>query len=181
MGQAQRESVGRLSRIMAGLSTIGFVIMPLVLAYAFLDPDHSRWMMFSYTHGGVDLSSEQPLQFRAMALVCALVPTAFTMWALWSLRRLFLLYAQGSVFSAEALAALNHVAVALFASVVVAFAMQAPISLALSWPRGAHHREISLSFGSNDVFTLFMAGVVLVIARVMAEAQRMADENAKFV
>ena len=181
MTQQQRASVARLSMIMAWLSTIGFVILPLVLAYAFLDPDHSRWMMFTYEHGGVDLSSEQPLQFRLIALVCALVSTGFTMWALWSLRRLFILYARGSVFSAEALAALNHVAVALFASVVVAFAMQAPISLALTWPRGVHHREISLSFGSGDVGTLFMAGVVLVIARVMAEAQRVADENAKFV
>jgi hypothetical protein len=181
MTQQQRASVARLSVIMAWLSTAGFVISPLILAYAFLDPDHSRWTMFTYEHGGVSLSSEQPLQFRLIALVCALVATGFTMWALWSLRQLFLLYARGSVFSAEALAALNHVAVALFASVVVAFAMQAPISLALTWPLGDHHREISLSFGSNDVAKLFMAGVVLVIARVMAEAQRVADENAKFV
>jgi hypothetical protein len=181
MTQQQRASVARLSVIMAWLSTAGFVISPLALAYAFLDPDHSQWMMFHYEHGGVSLSSEQPLQFRLIALVCALVATGFTMWALWALRRLFLLYARGSVFSAEALAALNHVAVALFAGVIVAFAMQAPISLALTWPRGEHHREISLSFGSGDVVTLFMAGVVLVIARVMGEAQRVADENAKFV
>jgi hypothetical protein len=181
MGQQQRASVARLSMIMAWLATAGFVIFPLMIVYVFLDPDHSQWMMFSYIHGGAELSSRQPLAFRLMALFCALAPTAFTMWALWSLRRLFLLYAKGSVFSAEALAALNHVAVALFASVIVAFAMQAPISLALTWARGAHHREISLGFGSEDVFTLFMAGVVLVIARVMAEAQRMADENAKFV
>jgi uncharacterized membrane protein YidH (DUF202 family) len=179
MGPQQRESVARLSTVMAWLSTAGFVIFPLMLVYVFLDPDHSQWMMFTYEHGGTALSSQQPLEFRLMALLCAFAPTAFTMWALWSLRRLFLLYARGSVFSAEALAALNHVAVALFASVVVGFAMQAPTSLALTWPHA--HREISLSFGSNDVFTLFMAGVVLVIARVMAEAQRMADENAKFV
>ncbi|HUO92377.1 MAG TPA: DUF2975 domain-containing protein [Rhizomicrobium sp.] len=181
MGQAQRESVARLSRVMATLSAAGFVIFPAVVTYTFLEPDSSQWMMFHYGHLGAELTSSIPLEFRLLALVCALAPTAFTMWALWSLRRLFLLYARGSVFSAEALTALNSVAVALFASVVVAFAMQAPISLTLTWPRGWHHREISLGFGSNDVFTLFMAGVVLVIARVMAEAQRMADENAKFV
>jgi len=175
----EQSSVGGLSKTMARLSTLGFVIVPLVVAYAFIDPDNSKWMMFAYE--GVKLSSSQPLALRLLALVCALAPTAFTMWALWSLRRLFLLYAKGSVFSAEALEALNHVAVALFAGVVVAFIMQAPISLALSWPRGAGHREISLSFGSGDVVRLFMAGVVLVIARVMAEARRVADENAKFV
>lgn len=181
MAEQDRYSVGGLSKTMAWLSTLGFVIAPLVVAYTFVDPDHSQWMMFTYEHGGVNLSSSQPLAFRLLALVCAFAPTAFTMWALWSLRRLFLLYAKGSVFSAEALTALNHVAVALFAGVIVAFIMQAPISFALSWPRGAHHHEISLSFGSGDVVRLFMAGVVLVVARVMAEARRVADENAKFV
>ncbi|HKD22843.1 MAG TPA: DUF2975 domain-containing protein [Rhizomicrobium sp.] len=179
MAEQDHSSVGGLSKTMAWLSTLGFAIVPLVVAYTFLDPDHSQWMMFSYE--GVKLSSSQPLALRLLALVCAFAPTAFTMWALWSLRRLFLLYAEGSVFSAEALEALNHVAVALFAGVVVAFIMQAPISLALTWARGAGHREISLSFGSGDVARLFMAGVVLVIARVMAEARRVADENAKFV
>jgi hypothetical protein len=177
----QRSSVAGLSTLMAWLSTIGFVLLPLVLAYIFVDPDRSRWLMFEYRHGGGWLSAAVPLDLRLLALACAMVPTAFSMWALWSLRRLFLLYAKGSVFSSDALAALNHVAVALFASVIAEFVMQAPISLVLTWANGPHHREISLGFGSNDVATLFMAGVVLVIARVMGEAQRVADENAKFV
>ncbi len=61
------------------------------------------------------------------------------------------------------------------------FVVQAPISLALTWSLGHGHRAISLGFGSGDVSTLFMAGVVLVIARVMTEALRVADENAAFV
>lgn len=174
-------SVAALSRFMGWLSAIGFVLLPVTVAYVFLAPDKSGWLMFDVNHLGAELNLSVPLIFRIAALGCALAPTAFTMWALWSLRRLFFLYASGSVFSAEALAALNSVAVALFAGVIVAFITQAPISALLTWSRGPHHREISLSFGSNDVVTLFMAGVVLVIARVMAEAQRMADENAKFV
>lgn len=174
-------NIAALSRVMARLSTAGFVLLPLAVIYCFVAPDQSGWLMFDFDHLGTELNDAVPLQFRLMALVAALGPTAFTMWALWSLRRLFLLYAKGEVFSAHALSALNQVAVALFASVIVTFAAGAPISLALTWARGAHHREISLSFGSGDVTTLFIAGVVLVIARVMAEAGRMADENAKFV
>ena len=89
--------------------------------------------------------------------------------------------AEGYARACEALSALNQVAVALFASVIVAFISGAPITALLSWSNGPHHREISLSFGSDDVATLFIACTVLVIARVMAEAQRVADENAKFV
>jgi hypothetical protein len=51
----------------------------------------------------------------------------------------------------------------------------------LSWPLGKGHRFVSLSLGAGDVTTLFISGVVLAIARVMAEGQRVADENSKFV
>jgi Protein of unknown function (DUF2975) len=170
-----------LSRLMAWLSTAGFVIVPAITIYAFIDPEKSRWLMLDFDHLGAALTAAVPLQFRAMALACELVSVGCTMWALWSLRSLFLLYADGDVFSKSALRALNYVAFALFSGVVANFVMQAPMSLALTYPLGHGHRVISLSFGSGDVATLFMAGVVLVIARVMTEARRLADENAKFV
>ena len=177
----ENSGVATLSVTMARLSACGFVLLPICVAYVFLLPEQSRWLMFDMEHLGAELNSSVPLLYRVAALSCALGAATFTMWALWSLRRLFLLYAHGSVFSAEALSSLNQVATALFASVIVGFISEAPISFFLTWSRGAHHREISLSFGTSDVATLFIAGVVLVIARVMAEAQRVADENAKFV
>ena len=169
------------SRIMAWLSAAGFAIVPAMVIYAFLDPEHSRWMILDVDHLGERLHAQIPLAHRLAALGCALVPAAFTMWALWSLRRLFVLYAKADVFSLGALRALNHVAIALFWGVVAGFVMQAPISFLLSLSRGVGHREISLGFGSDDVAWLFVAGAVLVIARVMAEARRVADENAGFV
>jgi hypothetical protein len=85
------------------------------------------------------------------------------------------------VFSPEPLSHLNNVANALFLGVLADFLMQAPISYLLSLQNPPGHREISLSFGSNDAAWLFIAGTVLVIARVMGEARRVADENAAFV
>lgn len=178
---AASSSLSRLSRIMAWLSTVGFVIVPVVTIYAFLAPERSAWLMLDFDHLGATLNSAVPLQFRLLALVCELVTASFTMWALWSLRRLFLLYASGDVFTPGALRALNHVALALLGGVVAGFVMQGPASLALTWSLGQGHRAISLGFGSNDVAGLFTAGVVLVVARVMTEALRVADENAKFV
>jgi len=174
-------NLARLSRVMAWLSTAGFFITPAVLTYIFLEPDKSHWLMLNVDHMGDLLYGTIPPQYRMLALASAMIPAGFNMWALWSLRRLFLLYAQGAVFSAGAMRALNAVAIALFAGEIVSVFAQAPMSLALTWANGPHHREICLSFGSEDVAALFMAGVVLVIARVMAEARRMADENAAFV
>jgi hypothetical protein len=137
--------------------------------------------MFNIEHLGATLNVSVPLNFRLIALACELVPVGFTMWALWSLRSVFLHYARGEVFSRGALGALTNVGRALLGSVIAGIIMQAPISIALSWYLGHGHRAISLAFGSNDLAGLFMAGVVFVIAWVMAEARRVAEENAGFV
>ena len=173
-----------ISRVMAALSVVGAVLQPLATTYIFLDPGHSRWLMFDVNNVGKlgdALNAGIPLSYRLIALACALVPAAFDIWALWSLSRLFLLYAKGEVFTESALRALSHVALALFGGVIAGFIMHAPITAALSWPLGHGHRYISLIFGTGDVSTLFMAGVVLVIVRVMAQARGLADENANFV
>jgi hypothetical protein len=170
-----------LSRFMAWLSTAGFVIAPLVVTYIFVRPEQSQWLMFNIDHLGATLNDAVPLKFRLIALACESVPVGFSMWALWSLRTLFLRYAKGEVFSREALHALTNVSKALLGGVIASFVMQGAISLVLTWPLGHGHRAISLGFGSNDVAGLFMAGVVFVIARVMAEARRVAEENAGFV
>jgi hypothetical protein len=178
---AVTDNLAGLSRIMAGLSGAGLVIYPLMVAAAFLFPGSPPdWMMFQ-DHLGPMLNSAVPLSFRLAALGCALPQVALGMWALWMLNRIFRRYAAGDVFSVEALRHLNHIAVALFAQVIVSFAAQAPITYFLTFPLGHGHRSISLSFGSDDVYSLFVAGVMLVIARVMAVARRMADENESFV
>lgn len=173
--------LARLSRVMSVLSLIGLIVIPTLVTAIFLHPDTTQFLMLRLDHLGTDLTSQIPLQYRIDALACEAVPLAFTVWAMWSLRQLFANYAKGEVFSPEPLRHLNNVANALFLGVVADFVMQAPISYLLTWYLGPHHRSISLSFGSNDAAWLFIAGTVLVIARVMGEARRVADENAAFV
>jgi hypothetical protein len=170
-----------LSRLMSVLSLLGLALLPALVVWSFLDPAGTRFLMLHMNHVGDGLSASVPLDARLEALGLALVPVGFAVWALWSLARLFACYARGSVFGAEPLRHLSNVAVALFWSVLADFLAQAPITALLSWHLGPHHRTISLSIGSDDVSRLFIAGAVLVIARVMAEARRVADENAGFV
>jgi Protein of unknown function (DUF2975) len=181
MTESTKNNIAWLSRLMAWLSTLGAVVTPLLVAAVYVWPGLARALEFDVDHTGALLNASIPIAFRLGALVFSLLAIAFTVWALWSLRSLFLLYAKGEVFSERALKLLNNVAIALFAGVIVSFVMHAPISILLTWPLGAGHRELSLELGSGDFVMLFSAGVVLVIARVMIEASRAAEENAKFV
>ncbi len=171
-------TLARLSSVMSFLSLLGMVVVPALIIAIFLHPDTTQFLMWRLDHLGTDLTGQIPLQYRVDALACEAVPLGCTVWAL---RQLFANYANGQVFAPEPLRRLNNVANALFLGVLADFVMQAPISYLLTWYLGPHHREISLSFGSNDAARLFIAGTVLVIARVMAEARRVADENAAFV
>lgn len=192
-GIQDRTNLSRLSRPMARLSAIGAVAVPLAAMATFFLGDiatgggfsdayrSSSGFGFAYREMSAIRIAETPFAFRIAAFVLVLVPTGFTVWALVSLRKLFFVYAAGEVFSREALRLLNHVAAALFASVIADIVMQPPVMFILSWFRGAGHRYLSLGIGSADIAALFIAGAVLVIARVMAEARRMADENASFV
>lgn len=173
--------LARLSRMMSALSLIGIAVIPVVVAFVFLDPQGARFLMLNVNHVGDALSASVPIRYRVDALAVELVPVALAMWSLWSLSRVFAHYAEGRVFGAEPLRHLNNVALALFLGVVADVVAQAPITALLSWHLGPHHRTVSLSIGSDDVSRLFIAGAVLVIARVMEEARRMADENAGFV
>jgi hypothetical protein len=102
-------------------------------------------------------------------------------WGLLALAKLFRLFAAGKIFDSENLRALGQVAMAIFWNVAFGFATQAPLTYFLTHHAALGHRYISLGFGSDDVEMLFLAGATFVIARVMAEARRMADENAAFV
>jgi len=181
LAMAAPTKLARLSRVMSALSLFGMIVIPALVTAIFLHPDTTQFLMLRLDHLGTDLSGRIPLRYRIDALACDAVPLGFTVWAMWSLHRLFANYAQGRVFTPEPLGHLNDVANALFLGVLAEFVMQAPISYLLTWYLGPHHRSISLSFGSNDAAWLFIAGTVLVIARVMAEARRVADENAAFV
>ena len=181
LSDAVPAKLARLSRLMSNLSLVGMVVIPALVVAVFLHPDATQFLMLRVDHLGADLSSRSPLQYRIDALVCDAVPLGFTVWAMWSLRQLFASYAKGRVFSPEPLRHLNNLANALFLGVLSGVVMQAPISYILTWPLGPGHRSVSLGFGSNDAIWLFIAGSVLVIARVMAEARRVAAENAEFV
>ncbi len=171
----------RASRIMALLSLLGAILYVAGDCLVFLAPDAARAVGIEMRHPGLHISEAIPFAYRLAALVVDLIPAAIMVWALIELYRLFLHYAKGEVFDAAALGNLNRVAALMFWQVLVSIISLAPVSYILSLHRPAGHGQISIGVGPNDFAFLFMAGVVLVIARVMAEARRVADENAGFV
>jgi len=180
--EAASSNLARASRIMAWLALAGAIVYVALDIGTLLFPDTlTAFGAFEAHHLGMQSLSNIPLALRTGALALDLIPTALFAWMLLELHRLFLAYAGGAVFTEESLGRLSRISALMFVQAAAAFVMEAPISyvLSLAHPSGRH--EVTLSLTSSDVSFLFVAGVALVIARVMAEARRMAVENAEFV
>lgn len=171
----------RASRIMGWLSVIGAILAPLVTALCFIWPVSTQALDVHFNHIDIATVAGAPLTDRLLALIFALIPAFIVTWGLLALARLFRAFTQGEIFSLPALRALSSVTLALFWNVVATFLIQAPLTYLISRHNPPGHRFMSIGFGSNDVEMLFLAGVAFVIARVMAEARRVAEENAGFV
>lgn len=171
----------RASRIMAWLSLTGTVLAPAVTALCFIWPVSTIGLDIRFSHIDAASMAGVPLNDRLLALIFALIPALIATWGLVSLARLFQAFTRSEIFSLPALRALSNVTSALFWNVIAGFVTQAPVTFLLTMHNGPGHRAISLGLGSDDVEMLFLAGVAFVIARVMAEARRVAEENAGFV
>ncbi|MDR3526177.1 MAG: DUF2975 domain-containing protein [Rhizomicrobium sp.] len=169
------------STVMAWLSLSGAVVMTIAPPLAFLIPnpmiDLGGRGKFGVFQDGVTAAT--PVVWRAAALAAEAVPLALLVFALVQLFRLFRFYAAGKVFTAEPVSCLKQISTAMFwlvpATVLGDSASQYLLHLPL------HQLWVAFKMDMPTWGLLFLAGVALVISHVMAEAQKLADENAKFV
>jgi hypothetical protein len=129
--------------------------------------------------GGQKVTLATPFLYRLAIFGVTALPTALTVWMLLSLFRLFRLFAQGRVFDGDTLRLASRVASLLFVMVLAEIAAQPAVLYILG--RAAGQQWFGYLIVGDELPRLFAAGAVVVIARMMAEAHRIADENAKFV
>lgn len=168
------------SRIMAWVTLGVMILLPIAIFAAFVAPDWAAPLNIQIQHFGAKYLREiVPLNDRLYAFVAACIPLAVTLWGLWSLRQVFERFASNEIFSTHTSVALSRLSIALVAAVFVGALAEAPITYFLT--RATTQGFMAISVGNQDLTALFTAAVAAVIARVLAEATNVADENAKFV
>lgn len=114
------------------------------------------------------------------ALVC-LVANLPLLLALWQLRKLLNLYEQLDVFRVEAASRMKK-----FARFIVVFAILQPfaggaLSLVTSMNNPVGQRYLSISIADTDLAAVFLGLTMMVIAYVLEEAHKLAEDNKGFV
>jgi hypothetical protein len=172
--------IARLSRRMAWLVTAAFwAVTPGLALYVLLFPEQLPY------HGWVAMAGFQPRPLPPLvagAVFAALgVVSVPGLWGLWELKRLFEAYATGAIFTVAAARRLRHCGYALMVAGAGSPLGSMLLSAALSLDLPRHGRSLVISMSSDDLLLLLIGGVLLVIARVMGEAARIAEENAGFI
>ncbi|WP_315703928.1 MULTISPECIES: DUF2975 domain-containing protein [unclassified Bradyrhizobium] len=176
----QNHRLRRFSRAMARITGLGILLMSAGTILIFALPDLTRSLLLARL-GGIGANLQiTPARAIAGAAVMA-VPIGVMLYGMWQVRALFLDFAQGSVFTPATARRLRD-----FAAAVLLQAALGPLSstalliaFTISNPPGS--RQLGIALSINDYIALIVGGVLLAVAWVMAEATRIADENASIV
>lgn len=174
------QRIRALSRVMVWACLALIMLLPLALIWYWASTSAPELA----SQGNLPASAIQsPLAWwqRVAAGAVTAVPLALLLMGIWQAKRCFSEFAQGQVFTAEATGHLRRFAgwVAAAALAAIVAGALTSVLLTLNHPPGARHLAIGLS--SNQVFTLFFAALVWLMADVIGQGQALAEENARFV
>lgn len=173
-------TVARLSRTMRILCSVAILGIPLVLALAWWQLD----FLLENTPELRDLPiyPETITPFVQIAgFFVSMGAAGIILYGLIRLRHLFRLFEQGTFFTLTAIAHLRAFAFSILASAIVSPIAGGLLSLLITMnnPPGKH--ALAISMGSAELQTAFIGGVFLVIAHILCEGRRLAEENAQIV
>ncbi len=173
--QENLERVRRVSRLMAGLCLAGMIGMPAGLVWLWANP---IWLSDAYSAARLHLGdpSQWPGYVPYVGFAITLLPVGVLVYGLAQLRQLFNLYAGGEIFSTEAARRLKRFAVAVLSQSLLKPLAGAALSVLLTAHHAPGSRSLSISLGSAEFGALLLGGLLLVIAWIMGESARIAQE-----
>ena len=175
-----QERIRRSSRRLRSVITIA---LALVLAYPIVLWGSFNWLMAMVDLEvlPVDVRLPVPVTGLLLGLIWSAGPVLAIAWGLVNLRRLLGEYERGRIFQPAAIACIRRIGQACLAFVAARLLFDPLASVAVTLHNPEGQRQLAISSDSLDLSALLLGCVVLLIARVMQEGQRLQEENAQIV
>lgn len=181
-GEAPRRlrNIKRVSRLMAATCLFLIVVLPIGVAVYWFWADTTELAVRA--HLAAD-SVQAPLTLwqRIVGALITEIPLALMLIGLWHARKCFNLFAAGKVFTSQAVQYLRQFAFWVLASTAAGMIAVPAISVLLTYYNEPGTRQLAISFSSDQVFVLFAAGMVWLMAAIIGQGQSLAEENANFI
>ena len=111
----------------------------------------------------------------------SMLPLGLLMAGLWQARKCLRLFAAGNIFTVPAVMALKRFAGLATASFAFSFLASTALSGLITLNNAPGTRQLVIGISTEQAVALFFAGLMWVMAAVMAQGLHLAEENANFV
>ncbi len=118
-----------------------------------------------------------PVKLQVIGLLISLLPLSALTYGLLNIRKLFSFYEKGVIFSYAHVAIFKNTAKALVSWVVFSILYESGKSILFSSGNPTGSRIVQVGFGSAEITTLLVGGVVFIIAWVMDVGRSINEEN----
>jgi hypothetical protein len=160
-------------RIAALIAAVAGVLFAIAASVA--GPDSAGVLKISIDDSNVN---GLPSPLRAVVTV---VPALTFAYAMWQLAKLLKLAASGDVFSAPAAAYLRSFGVWLLVTTVLQVSLGFVVRAIYLWLSDAEHGRLDLTLHSSNLWNVFISALFMLVARVLADAYVIAEENKQII
>lgn len=174
------QRIRRISRLMVMACVALITLLPVTLVWYWATTSTPELAAQGNLQPG---AIQQPLQVwqRVAAAAVTAVPLALLLMGIWQAKRCFSQFAQGQIFTVQAVDGLRRFAGWVAAAALAAIVAGAVTSVLLTLHNAPGTRQLAVGLSSNHVFTLFFAGLVWLMADVIGQGQALAEENERFI
>ncbi len=158
--------------------SIGIAIVPIYYVSYWYFINHIAYPLVTVnTSSTLIAPHELPITIQAAGFISSILPLTVLIYVLLNLRKIFLFYKEGIVFSFEHVVLFKKTAKLLAIWVLLTVVYEAIKSVLFSLGNPVGERVLSVEFGSEELTVIVVAAFVYVIAWVMDEGRVLADEN----
>lgn len=174
------QNVRRLSSILYWVCSLAIIFQFMVVPFIWYVPGWVETTSSQMTVSIADLHALSGWQKYATMLVM-MIPSLILAYGLNHLRKMFGAFSNNAIFQPEPIRHLKLFGIALLVQTLAKPLTGAATSVLATFHRPAGERMLSIGLSNAEASTLFLGGLIIVIAWVLGEAARIDDENRSFV
>ncbi len=174
------QRIRRTSRVMLRMCQALIIFLPISLVIYWATQSAPELASQANLPIGKLQAPLQPWHRVAGALVSG-VPLALLLAGIWQAKQCFEQFAQGQVFTTQAVRRLRRMAGWVALAALAAIVAGAVLSVVFTINNAPGTRQLAVGISSNHLATAFFAAIVWLMADVIGQGQALAEENQQFI
>jgi len=129
------------------------------------------------TAGNPITPTKLTIELQLIGFIVSLLPLAALLYCIINIRKLFSFYSKGVIFSFEHVILFKKTARALMLWVVFKIVYDSAVSVIFTFSNPPGQRLLKIGLSSGEITTLFVGGIIFIIAWVMDEGRILNEEK----